>query len=227
MGYYGNLELKYKAQKMRELGKSYREIMQVLHLSKSTTSDWCKNITLTQDQINKLYSAKKQGALKGSIIAAQRKIDQRIIRTKQLFDIGTLEIGTLNKRERFISGISFYAAEGTKIDKGCCFSNSDPLIIKFMVNWFMEFGNVDTGKFRGAIWLHEGLNENNAKKYWSKLTNIPLEHFYKTYIAINKINSKKIRKNKHEFGIFSLYINDTNLLRKIMGWIGGVLMNYP
>lgn len=78
-------------------------------------------------------------------------------------------------------------------------------------------------KFYGAIWLHEGLNEDNAKQFWSKLTRIPLDHFYKTYIALKKKDSKKIRKNIHENGVFSFYVSDVVLYRKIRGWIGGVL----
>lgn len=43
-----------------------------------------------------------------------------------------------------------------------------------MVHWFQEFGKVPKEKFRGAICLHEGLDEKIAKQFWSKLTDIPL-----------------------------------------------------
>jgi len=223
MGYYGKIELKQKAQEMRKRGKSYNEIMKVLKLSKSTVSDWCKDVELTKQQKYNLYQSKRRGALKGSYIAAQNKKSRRKIATEQLFVQGVQEIGTMNRRERFIAGIMLYASEGTKIDKGCCFSNSDPKMIKFMVKWFKEFGAVNNDRMRGAIWLHENLNEKEAKNFWASVTKIPLDHFYKTYIAKDKIKSKKIRKNKHNYGVFSLYINDISLLRKIMGWIDGVL----
>lgn len=71
MGYYGRLELKQEAQKMRRNGISYNEIVSKLHIPKSTVSDWCKDVKLTKEQINNLYAAKKQGALKGSFIAAK------------------------------------------------------------------------------------------------------------------------------------------------------------
>jgi len=224
MGYYGQLVLKQEAQKMRGKGISYNKIVSKLHIPKSTVSDWCKDVKLTEKQINKLYAAKKQGAIKGSFIAAKRKQDKRIFQTREMFKKGFQEIGKLTKRERLVIGIALYAAEGTKIDKGCCLSNSDPKVIKFMVHWFQEFGNVSKEKFRGAIWLHEGLNEAKAKQFWSEVTDIPLSQFYKTYRAKDKKFSKKIRKNIHEYGIFSFYVNDTNLLRKIMGWIGGILV---
>ena len=224
MGYNGKLILKQEAQKMRKNGASYNEIISKIHIPKSTVSDWCKEIKLTKNQIKRLYAAKKQGALKGSFVAAKRKMDKRIYQTKEIYDKGFQEIGELTKRDRFVVGIALYVAEGTKIDKGCCLSNSDPKIVKFMINWFREFGEVKDEKFRGAIWLHEELDENKAKQFWSKLTKIPLSQFYKTYRAKDKKFSNKIRKNIHEYGVFSFYVNDTNLLRKIMGWIGGILV---
>lgn len=208
---------------MRKRGKSYIEIMQTLHIPKSTVSDWCHDVKLTTSQIDHLYRSKKSGALKGSIIAAKNKQARRIKETEKLFDLGMKDVGVLSKRDRFLAGIAFYASEGTKSDKGCSLANADPTIIKFMVDWFREFGHVPQKKFYGAIWLHEGLSEDKAKNFWSKLTRIPLEHFYKTYIAQNKTDSKKIRKNIHEHGVFSFYVSDVVLYRKIRGWIGGVL----
>ncbi len=208
---------------MRSIGKSYGEIIRTLKLSKSTVSDWCHDVRLTKSQLNHLYKSKKSGGLKGSAIAAKNKQEKRIKETEELFIQGQKEIGTLSKRDRFLAGIAFYASEGTKSDKGCSFANSDPAIIKFMVDWFCEFGHVPKNKFYGAIWLHEGLSESKAKKFWSMLTKIPSDHFYKTYIALNKPESKKIRKNIHQNGVFSLYVSDVVLYRKIRGWIGGVL----
>lgn len=223
MGYYGRLELKLEARKMRGFGRSYAEIMRTLKLSKSTVSDWCHDIELSKVQLTKLYKNKKSGGLKGSIIAARNKQRIRIQKTEELFDLGKKEFGKLSKRDRFVAGIAFYATEGTKTDQGCSFANADPKIIKFMVDWFREFCSVPEDKFRGAIWLHEELNEGKAKDFWSRLTEIPLTQFYKTYIAQNKMDSKKIRKHIHEYGVFSFYVSDVMLYRKIRGWIGGVL----
>ncbi|MEK7127355.1 MAG: hypothetical protein AAB838_01360 [Patescibacteria group bacterium] len=223
MGYYGRLELKLLAQKMRSQGKSYLTIMRKLRLPKSTVSDWCHDVKLTSPQLARLYANKKSGALKGSIIAAKQKQEIRLHETKQLFLLGKKEVGSLSKRDRFIAGIAFYASEGTKSDKGCAFANSNPAIIKFMIDWFKEFSKVSQNKFRGAIWLHEGLNETKAKRYWSKLTGIRLSHFYKSYIAKDKKESKKIRKNLHEYGVFTFYVSDVTIIRRIMGWIDGTV----
>lgn len=223
MGYYGRLELKLKAQEMRKGGKSYNEIISSLNLPKTTVSDWCKDIQLTNPQLQKLYQSKKAGALKGSIIAANRKKANRLHETEFLYKQGVKEVGNLTKRERFVAGIAFYSAEGTKSDKCCAFANSDPAIIKLMVNWFQEFGNLRIEKFHAALWLHDELDEKKAKRYWSSLTGIPIEHFYKSYLVKDKKDSKKIRKNLHSYGVLTLYVSNVILIRKLMGWIGGIL----
>jgi len=223
MGYYGRLELKLKAQEMRRGGRSYNEIIVALELPKATVSDWCKDIRLTKSQLLKLYQSKKAGALKGSIIAANRKKANRIHETEVLYRQGIKEVGKLTKRNRFIAGIALYAAEGTKGGKSCAFANSDPSIIKFMVDWFKEFGNLEVKKFRAALWLHDNLDEGKAKLYWSRLTRIPAANFYKTYFVKNKNTSKKIRKNLHLYGVITIYVSNVLLIRKLMGWIGGIL----
>lgn len=222
MGYFGNLEAKIKAQKLRRKGFSYKEIQEVIFVPKSTLSNWCRDIALTEKQALRLFKNKLEGSARGRIIGAKRQQAKRLGQIRELFREGRKEVGRMSKRDKFVAGVALYAAEGTKRDKACCFSNSDPVLIKFMASWFREFCYVPEDKFRGAIWLHEGLDEKKAKNYWANLVNISTQKFYKTYIAKNKTGSKKIRKNIHNFGVFSLRFSDAKIHRKLMGWIAGV-----
>jgi len=222
MGYFGNLEKKLQAQKLRKKGYSYSQIQKQLKVPKSTLSGWCRDIALTEKQALKLFNNKLKGAAKGRIIGAKRQQQKRIKETKKLLNQGIKDIGKLTKKEQFIAGICLYAAEGTKTDKQCSFSNSDPKLIKFMSDWFRNFCSVSENKLRGAIWIHDNLNVKNAIEYWSKLTGIPSSQFYKTYIAKNKTGSKKIRKNIHQYGVFSVKFSDAKIHRRLMGWITGV-----
>lgn len=220
MGYVGKLNLKLKAQTLRRQGLSYGAIFSKVRVSKDTLSRWCRDIVLTKDQQIQLTRNKVFGQTKGSLIAAENKRKARIARTKSIFRRAKEELGSLSKRDRFIMGIALYAAEGSKGAGG--FSNSDPHIIRFMMKWFREFCKVPLSKFRGAIWLHEGLSERKAKKFWSTLTGIPEYQFHKTYIAENKKNSRKIRKNIHQFGVFAIRFTDAERQRRIMGWISAL-----
>ena len=91
-----------------------------------------------------------------------------------------------------------------------------------MMDWFLIFAKVPIEKMRGAIWLHEGLSEKKSKKFWSDLIDLPLSQFNKTYIAKVKSDSKKIRKNIHQYGVFQIRFSDSAIHRRIMGWISAV-----
>lgn len=216
----GKLDLKIKARELREKGKSIKEIKRNLNVSLSSVSIWVRDIKLNKKQLENLYLNKKTGNLKGSIIAAQNKIKKRELITQELKEEGLKEIGTLTDRERFLVGVSIYAGEGGKTDRDISFVNSDPKLIKFMMNWFSDFCGVPRNKFRGSLYIHDDLNEEKVKKFWSKLTKIPLSQFTKSYIAEN--NKKRLRNKKHENGIFRIKVSNANLHRKIMGWVDGI-----
>lgn len=223
MGYVGKLEEKFRAQELRKEGLSYGAIIQQIHVSKDTISRWCRDIVLSGEQKKRLLENKSFGQRKGSLVAAENKRQKRITRTREIFEKSEIELGKLNKRDKFIAGIAFYAGEGEKTDGRGGFANSDPKLIKFMMSWFQEFCDVPLSRFRGAIWIHEGLNENEAKRYWSKLTGIPQNQFFKTYIAKNKTNSRKIRKNIHQYGVFAIKFSMSDKQRRIMGWISALV----
>lgn len=220
MGYYGKIEDKLIAQDLRKRGFSYKEILGRVKVSKDSISRWCRDIKLTKGQKERLMNNKKIGQKKGSIIAANNKRLQRITNTRNIYIIAKKQIGRLSKRDRFIAGLSLYAGEGNKTDGQVGFSNSDPNLIKFMMEWFREFCKaIPLEKYRGALWIHEELDDILAEQFWSDITDIPMNQFHKTYIAKNKINSKKIRKNIHKFGVFAIRSSNSKIQRKIMGWI--------
>jgi len=223
MGYYGRLEDKIRARKLRKRGYSYKEIIEVISASKDTISHWCRDIELTDDQIKRLIEKRNTGAKIGCFKGAKVQKERRLAVTQKLRELGIEDVGSLSKRERFLVGIALYAGEGAKKDGDISFANSDPRMIKFMISWFREFMEIDETRIRGAMWLHEGLSERKAKKFWSDLTGIPINHFHKTYIAKNKKGSKKIRKHLHKHGIFSIRYASTEWHRRLQGWILGVL----
>ncbi len=85
--------------------------------------------------------------------------------------------------------------------------------------------NVDESKLRGRLWIHENRDMLKAKQFWSNLTKIPERQFQKVYVAENKVNSKKIRKRIHEYGVFGIGFSNTKTYRKLMGWIGGITLD--
>ena len=223
MGYYGKYEEKLEAIRLRKKGCSYNEIRRKLHVSKSSVSLWCRDVALTPEQMFRLLKNKLRGGDKGRIISAKQQQQKRIEKTKKLFILGKAKIGKLSQRDRFIAGVALYAGDGSKGDNGFGFSNSSPVLIKFMADWVREFYKIPESRIKGSLWLHENLNEPKAKKFWSKVMKIPLSQFTKTYIAKNKPDSRKVRKNIHQYGVLGIKICDSDLQREIVGLMAGVL----
>ena len=223
MGYHGKLDEKKLAQKLRLRGFSYGEIQKYVKVSKDTLSRWCRDIVLSPKQLERLLQNKLNGATKGRLIGSKRQQRERIERSKKLFNDGVSKIGKLNKRDRLLTGVGLYIGDGGKGDKRFAFANSDPKTIKFMSQWLTEFFGVPPDRMAGQIWIHEDLNEKAARKYWSELIKIPENRIYKSYIAKNKVSSKKIRKQLHEYGIFTLLYLSSATQREILGLMAGIL----
>lgn len=224
MGYSGKLREKLKAQALRRKGYSYNEILEHVSAAKSTLSSWCKDIELSPKQMERLHERSISGQKKGSVIAAKNKQLKRWAEEKRLRELGIKEVGQLVKKQRFVAGVALYAGDGDKYDDHIIgFTNSDPKLIRFMMCWFREFCKVPEEKFRGSLWIHENLDEAGAKEFWSSLTGIPTSRFTSSYIARNKVDSKKVRKKKHQHGVFSIRFYDTLLKRRLNGWMEGLL----
>ena len=142
MGYFGKIEEKQKAQQLRKEGYSYNEILSEINVSKDTISRWCRSIELTQKQKERLVNNKIYGQKKGSIIAASNKRRIRHEKIKIINYQAKKEINFIKSRDKFIAGISLYAGEGSKTDGQIGFSNSNPTLIKFMMDWFLTFAKI-------------------------------------------------------------------------------------
>lgn len=203
-------QLKEKARKLRRLGLSYKEIMQKVPVCKSTISLWCRDIKLSQKQIvrlGSLYDKQFRGAKANQL---KRKLEIEIIKKD-----AKKEIRPLNDYDFKIIGAALYWAEGSKT-RAANLTNSDPNLIRFMIKWYRNICRVPENKIKPYLHLHTGLNEMKAKKYWSKIIDIPVNRFGKTFF---KKEGTGHRKNKLYNGTLRIQINSENLRHKVLGWI--------
>lgn len=211
---------KIKAQKLRRQGESIKVIARKLKVSKSTVSIWCRDIKLTKQQIAKLDERQKKGAYKGRLKGARILRERRFKRIEKLKNQGIKEIKNLTKRDLFIAGIGLYLGEGSKTGNAVRFHNSDPKTIQFMMKWFKEIFQIPTKRFVMYIVINE-IHKNRLdeiKKYWSKITKVPIKQFRKPILA--KAKNKKVYENFHEhFGTLSIRINKSyDIFYRIQGY---------
>ena len=210
------------ARKLRQEGLSLNEIREKTGFTKSSISLWVRNIKLSKKHKNELS---KRGIRKETI--EKRRIS-RITNTNNrrqvIIDNAIKDIKKISKKELWLIGIALYWGEGTKtLRSGLQFSNSDPYMIKVMMEFFKINCEVPIEKFRGHIHLHPHLNEKKAKKYWSTISGIPLNQFYKT--TKQQSRASKGKKDSLPFVTINIHICNTKLFLKIKGWIKGMHEN--
>ena len=222
-----NFVKKNKALKLRRAGRSINEIATKLDIPKSTVSMWCRDIQLGPKQIERLAKRQESGSYKGRMKFLERVRKERIREIKILREQGIREIGKLNKRDLFISGVAMYWSEGYTYSGGeqVGFTNSDPKMILLMLKWFKEICKVPDDKFSLQVKINK-IHKNRVREvenYWFKLTAIPLQQFNKTVLIKSKVKKSYPNSDTH-YGTLRLTVRQgTKLRRKINGWIEGLV----
>ena len=210
---------KEKARALRKKGYSINQIVKEAGLTKASVSVWVRDIILTKKQRQGLSERGR------SVESVERRKASRLFnennRRQKIIDNAKKDFTSINLEQLKLIGIILYLGEGGKTSRGMArLANSDPLVIKIMMRFFREICSVPDNKFRCYLYIHDNLNEKSAKKYWSRLLNLPLSQFNKSYIVKN--NPDRLRKIKHQYGVLRISVSDIYLLRRIKGWISGV-----
>lgn len=216
------LSTKEKVIKLRKKGYSYGYISEKFGLSKSTLSDWLKEIPFKPNQ--EVLNRVKMAQLK----SAQFKQNKRIKEIGEMRNEALGEIGHLNKRDLLLLGIGLYWGEGSKCNEEVGVINSDPILVKLMIRWFKEICGLKTENFYVMLHLYPDSDIESSVAYWSKMTSISKEQFGK--VQIDRRTNKAPRNNK-KLPHGTIYVKvrslgnkefGRRLHRHIIGWINAV-----
>ena len=139
-----------KARVLRKKGMSMNEIIQKTGYSKSSVSDWTRDIVLTKKQREKI-------SLKGrSVESIERRRKSRLFNESKkrqiVIDEAKKDFLNLSQRDLKIIGSMIYWGEGGKTNRNTArISNSDPVIIKVIMRYFREICGVPNSKFRASV----------------------------------------------------------------------------
>ncbi len=210
-------QLKDEAIKLRMKGLSYREIQQEINVSKSTLSSWLKNVLLSPEHKQRLYT--KQVAILN--LGSRSHHLRRQEEISQIMDSAQNEVSTsLNDETVKLLGAAIYWAEGTK--KGATrVTNSDPALILFMVYWLRRVFGIETSSIKAWLNIYSQQDEKDLIAFWSDLTGIPAKNFGKSYI---KPESKNYKKNTLYYGTVQISVpKSTDLQYHIQGLVRGFI----
>jgi hypothetical protein len=221
-------ELRNKAIKLRKLGLSYSEIRKQVPVAKSTLSTLLKNIKLSK-KAKKIIESRTVGAQK---LGAEAKHNQRVKKEEKIRKSAFSQITKITHKELFLMGIMLYWAEGTKsrgsnVSQSVDFSNSDPKMLKFFMNWLEVCLKIPKDMIAPRIYIHESKKDkvNEVLEYWSKQITFPKEKFSRTCFTKTVYPRKNKRKDTTQYyGQLRIRIKkSTDLNRRIAGWIDGVV----
>ncbi len=214
--------LRDKARMLRKKGASLEEIVAQLGSAKSTVRYWCRDITLSDAQQRRLFDKQRLGGVR----AAEAIRKARIEATEQLRKEGMSEIGKISTRELCLVGTALYWAEGyRKGDGEFGFTNSDPHMIRLIIEWLQRTCGVSKDRIHARICINaEHAKRLTAiKKFWVSITGISESQFsLPTLIKID--NHKQFLSADKYFGTLRIKVRkSTNVRRKIMGMIDGLI----
>ncbi|MFA5131532.1 MAG: hypothetical protein WC467_03845 [Patescibacteria group bacterium] len=212
---------------LRKSGQSYGQISASLHIPKSTLSVWLKDIKLSQIAQKKIRSRTNLTAISKLI---ERNKNQTILaadRQEKIRSLAKAESKKLLLDPLFLAGVSLYWAEGYKQGalgskwKSIDFANSDPEMIRLMVNFFTKFFEFKKTEIKVQIMLHNPKDSTAAINFWQHLTGIPKTNFFKVSTAISRASLQK-RNKKLQYGTIHLRVNKVESFFRLIGWIDGL-----
>ncbi len=203
------LVFKEKAIILRNQGYSIKEIAKTLNIPVSTSSTWVSKVKLSSDNKKLLAQKKILGQMKSSVVIKEKTRQRKIVS-----DVEAIQLVKKIKSNRNLDALLcsiLYWAEGSKNCSNVGFTNSDPKMISTFLKLFRSAFDLDESKFHCLIHVHEYHNDQEEKQFWSKLTNIPQNQFFRSY---HKPHTGK-RKKPNYHGTISVRYYDAKIAVKI------------
>ncbi|MFN2485048.1 MAG: hypothetical protein ABR609_00235 [Acidimicrobiia bacterium] len=164
--------------KLRRDGWTYSEIMAVLPVVKGTLAGWCREIRLTEEQIDAIRARRPPGVRTGIPVDTNRKRRLEVEQIRR--DASTYALSQLNN-SHFVAGAVLYWAEGDKSSRRLSLVNTDARALTFFIDWVRTYHDSDA-EFVLALHLHEGNVDEAAKSWWRAALQLPEAPFHKTFI---------------------------------------------
>src|SRR3989344_1238569 len=182
--------IKAKVRSLRIKGLSLNQIFSHTNIPKTTIRTWIKDIELSAKQIAILRERVQEKLQEGRIRKQKIQKELKIKNEKTLMNKGKNQTKKLTRRELLIAGAALYWGEGFKNrhEHRLGFCNSDPEMIRFYIKWLKNILKVDEKDIIARLTLNESYKDRvkEIEKYWSGITEIPIEQFTKTFYQTSK-----------------------------------------
>lgn len=200
---------------MRSEGHSIKAIASALNVSASSVSRWVRDVELSADQKQALQMHDR-----GDRVAAGLKHAEQARRRRKAWQ----EEGRIRARERrpdHLAGCMLFWAEGSRSRNSVYFTNSDPAMVRFFLNFLVSELGVQRERVRIDLNLFADHvdEQRRIELHWVETLGLP-EGCLRA-ITINRYSSYSQRKrlNRLQFGTCRLAVDSTAIVQHIYGAI--------
>lgn len=209
------VQIREKAKEMRRKGLSYRDILELLKVSKSSLSLWLRDLPLTPEERRSLRHRKDANISRGRIKAASALSRRRLEREKIVFEEAKINFKVYARDPLFPIGIALYWAEGGKRSNQFYFVNSDSEMISLMARWIQKYIEPDKSRWQVRLYTHRPFAHENQEQYWAILLGIEVENMKKT---VYKPSGKLVKKRPNYLGCIRIDTGGKRALLKAKFW---------
>jgi transposase-like protein len=201
----------------RDEGASIKDIARRVGVSVSSVSLWVRDIELTPEQHGALaarnvaYNRQMSGTWKQ---AARRRAER----------VAFQEDGRRRARRRdpgFVAGCMLYWAEGSKGRNQLQFSNSDPVMARFFVDFLKTHFGLRGADIRITCHLYADhlARQTVIEQHWLETLGLPRESLRKSVVNVYSRYSQRKRVGNLPFGTCRVVVSRTWVIQTIFGAI--------
>jgi transposase-like protein len=201
----------------REEGAAINEIARRLGVSKSSVSLWVRDVELTDAQRQALLD-------RNPAFNRQHRGWTKLAELRRAERIACQEDGRRRARDRepgFVAGCMLYWAEGSKSRNQLQFSNSDPAMARFFVDFLKRYFDLSGEEIRITCHLYADHLERQSEieRYWLDALGLPRESLRKSVVNVYSKYSKRKRVGNLPFGTCRVVVSRTWVTQTIFGAI--------
>lgn len=206
-------KLKKQALLLRTQGKTYAEIKNSLgvDIPKSTLSNWCQQVKLPEWYNDKIKRLNDKSLMQAQKIARANNQKKRANYLKSIKNEAIKNVSLLDKANLKIILAALYLGEGAKWKghSGLMLGSSDPNIILLYISLLDKCYGVKPADLKCRISYRADQNIKKLESFWSKITCINRNNFYKTKPDPRTIGKKTL--NKEYKGVCVITCKGTNI----------------
>jgi predicted transcriptional regulator len=199
-----------EAREQRKDGFSVNEIARNIGVSKGSVSRWVRDITLTEEQKQRL---------RPNIIPAARANREKFEKMRREYQ----EQGRIKARENnmlHVMGCMLFWAEGGKHKNYVKMANTDVSMLRLFVRFLRECFNVQNEEIAMSIqcYTDKDITVEQIENYWLDALGLERISIRKTLVDYDQRGKTSVRK-KHLHGTCEVVVHKTEIVQSIFGAI--------